>query len=260
MVGRSSSVAYFTPAPPRVLAHRGLQVDAPENSMLAFEKAVAIGVTHLETDVHVSSDGVAVICHDPDLKRTAGHKFRVEDLTLAELREIDLGGGQRIPTLEEFIAAFPESRFNIDIKAFEAAKPAAAVILAAGAVERVLITSFNDKRRRAAVDLLPGVATSASAPTFVAAFVAARLGIAPLARWLLRHVDAVQVPERIAYLQTVTPRTARIFHSAGLEIHVWTVNDPASMRRLFSHGVDGIFTDRADIALKVVEQLSRNRE
>jgi glycerophosphoryl diester phosphodiesterase len=70
----------------------------------------------------------------------------------------------------------------------------------------------------------------------------------------------VQIPERIAYLQTVTRRTARIFHAAGLEIHVWTVNDPVAMRRLFRHGVDGIFTDRADLALDVLEELSRNRE
>jgi glycerophosphoryl diester phosphodiesterase len=224
--------------------------------MLAFAKAHAIGVTHLETDVHASLDGFAVISHDPDLKRIAGRDVRVDQLTLAELRAIDLGDGQTFSTLPELLAAFPDCRFNIDIKSMAAAAPAAAAITAAGAVERVLITSFNDKRRRAATDLLPGVKTSASAPSFIAGFVAARLGLSRLAHWFLRHVDAVQVPEKIAFLHTCTPRTVRIFHEAGLEIHVWTVNEARSMRRLFSHGVDGIFTDRADIGLKVIQELA----
>ena len=68
---RSAGDGYFSPAPPRVLAHRGLAIDAPENTLLAFAKALAVGVTHVETDVHVSADGVAMISHDPDLRRLA---------------------------------------------------------------------------------------------------------------------------------------------------------------------------------------------
>ncbi len=253
---RSSSSAYFTPAPPRVLAHRGLQVDAPENTMLAFTKAVAIGVTHLETDVHASLDGVAVISHDPDLRRTANRDVRIDQLTFAELTQVDLGHGQTFSRLDDLLDAFPEARFNIDIKSLAAAEPAAAAIIRAGAIGRVLITSFNDRRRRAATDRLPGVATSASAPSFIVAFIAARLGLAGLSRRVLSHVDAVQIPEKIAFLHTCTRRTVRIFHSAGLEIHVWTVNDAAAIRRLFQHGVDGIFTDRADIAMRVLEEFA----
>jgi glycerophosphoryl diester phosphodiesterase len=254
---RSSSPAYFSPAPPRILAHRGLQVDAPENTMLAFSKAAALGITHLETDVHATRDGVAVISHDADLKRTAHRNERVDQLTLAELRSIDLGNGESFITLSELLEAFPHACFNIDIKSLAAAEPAATAILKAGAVGRVLITSFNDKRRRAATDRMPGVATSASAPSFILAFVLARLNLGRLAARVLSHVDAVQIPEKIAFLHTCTRRTVRIFHAAGLEIHVWTVNDPISMTRLFSHGVDGVFTDRADIAVKVLERLRK---
>jgi glycerophosphoryl diester phosphodiesterase len=227
--------------------------------MLAFVEATAIGVTHLETDVHASLDGVAVISHDADLKRTAQRNVRVDQLTFAELTSIDLGKGQTFSRLEDLLARFPEARFNIDIKSLAAAVPAAAAITAAGATGRVLITSFNDKRRRAATDLLPGVATSASAPSFVVAFIAARLGLGAIARRVLRHVDAVQIPEKIAFLHTCTPRTVRIFHSAGLEIHVWTVNDAAAMRRLFRHGVDAVFTDRADIGMRVLAEHAANR-
>jgi glycerophosphoryl diester phosphodiesterase len=226
--------------------------------MLAFVKAMALGITHLETDVHATLDGVAVICHDADLKRTAGRDVRIDQLTLAQLRRIDLGDGQTFSTLAELLDAFPECRVNIDIKSMAAAAPASAAIIKANAVKRVLITSFNDKRRRAATDRMPGVATSASAPSFVAAFIAARIGLAGISRFALRHVDAVQIPERIALFRTVTPRTVRIFHSAGVEIHVWTVNSAAAMRRLFAHGVDGIFTDRADIAVSVLAELTEN--
>lgn len=225
--------------------------------MLAFSKAIALGITHLETDVHATLDGVAVISHDADLKRSASRSVRVDELTLAELRMIDLGEGQSFITLTELLETFPQACFNIDIKSVAAAEPAAAAILKADAVNRVLITSFNDKRRRAAVDRLPGVATSASAPSFILGFVLARLNLGRLAARVLSHVDAVQIPEKIAFLHTCTPRTVRIFHAAGLEIHVWTVNDPVSMTRLFRHGVDGVFTDRADIAVKVLERLRK---
>lgn len=227
--------------------------------MLAFLKAWAAGITHLETDVHASLDGVAVVSHDPDLRRVAGRDVRIDQLTFAELRQVDLGHGQNFSSLDELLERFPDARFNIDIKAPAAAAPAAAAIIRAGAISRVLIGSFNNRRRLAASGLLDGVATSASAPTFVTALIAARLGLAGLARWIVRNVDAVQMPERIFGWRTVTSRTVRTFHSAGLEIHVWTINSSASMRALFARGVDGVFTDRADIALSVVAELTENR-
>ncbi|MEJ1230664.1 MAG: glycerophosphodiester phosphodiesterase family protein [Galbitalea sp.] len=97
---------WFEPALPRLLAHRGLALDAPENTLLAFVKALAAGATYLETDVHASKDGVAVLSHDPSLVRTAGHRARVNELTLAQLRQIDLGEGQTFSTLSELLAAF----------------------------------------------------------------------------------------------------------------------------------------------------------
>ncbi|NUT58185.1 MAG: glycerophosphodiester phosphodiesterase, partial [Agromyces sp.] len=119
---------YLDPPAPRVLAHRGLALDAPENTMLAFSKAVEIGAEYVETDVHVSHDGVAVISHDPNLRRVAGHDLRVCDLTMDELRRIDLGHGQAYCTLEEALDAFPQTRFNIDIKVEGALAPTVAAL------------------------------------------------------------------------------------------------------------------------------------
>ncbi len=235
-----------------MLAHRGLATHAPENTILAFANAVALGATHIETDVHASRDGVAIISHDPDLSRVAGRAQRVDELTLEELRRVELGAGQTYATLAEALDAFPGTRFNIDVKSAAAAGPAAAAITAAGAGDRVLVTSFSDARRRAALRALPGTATSASAGSFLAALVAAKLALHPLVRLALRRVDAVQVPVKAAGLRIDTRRVIRAMRAAGVEVHFWTINDPAEMARLFDLGADGIITDRADLAIPVV--------
>jgi glycerophosphoryl diester phosphodiesterase len=235
-----------------VLAHRGLATAAPENTLLAFVRALAAGAAYLETDVHASADGVAVISHDPDLRRVAGRDVRISQLTAAELSRIDLGEGQGFPTLAEALDAFPDARFNIDVKDAAAAGPAADAILAARATSRVLIGSFSGRRRLAAVRRLPGVATSISSLGVAVTVIAAKLGARPLVRRALRGVDAVQIPLRVLGMRATTRRVIDAVHDAGAEMHVWTINDPAVMRRLLDRGVDGIISDRCDLALDVV--------
>lgn len=248
-------LAYFEPAAPRVLAHRGLALEAPENTLLAFAHALGLGVTHIETDVHESADGVAMVAHDADLSRIAGRPERVGDLTVAELAALDLGEGQHVPTLAEALDAFPEARFNIDLKSGGAIEPTVDAIRAARAEDRVLLTSFSERRRRAALALLPGVATSASGPRFAAALLATVVRGGPFVRAALRGLHAVQIPTRAIGLNTVSPARIRAFHAAGVEVHVWTINEQAEMHRLLALGVDGIVTDRADRALDVVATL-----
>lgn len=238
---------------PRIIAHRGLAIDAPENTLLAFFRALNAGATHLETDVHATADGVAVISHDPDLSRVAARDARIDELTMAELRRIRLPHDQSFCSLAEALDAFPEARFNIDIKDAAAALPAAQSIRDARATERVLIASFDEKRRRAAADALPGVASSASVSRLLPAIAASKVGLAASAARSLRGLVAVQVPERRGPLRLVTPRTVRVLHRAGVEVHVWTVNDPETMNRLLDWGVDGIVTDRCDVLKKLVD-------
>lgn len=201
--------------------------------------------------MHASLDGVAIISHDPDLRRMTGREVRIEQLTAAELGRINLGGGQTFTTLAAALDAFPEARFNIDIKADAAAGPAAEAILAARAEHRVLIGSFSNARRQAAIRRLPGAATSASSGAVLAATWAAAVGLPGITKAALRGVDAVQIPERVLRVSTVSPRVLRAFHAAGVEVHIWTINDAESMKRLLDAGVDGIMTDRADIAVEV---------
>jgi glycerophosphoryl diester phosphodiesterase len=243
---------WFEPSLPRLFAHRGLAIDTAENTMLAFLKALAAGARYLETDVHVSLDGVAVLSHDSDLLRVAGTKSRIRDLTLAELQQIDLGNGQTICTLAEALTAFPDARFNIDIKADDAGIPAARAILACNAVDRVLIGSFNEARRASAVKLLPGVATAASPIRAALALISAKLGFVWLLRRILSGVDAMQVPIRAYGLTIGTARVIRMVHAASTEIHFWTINDPVQMASLLGLGADGLITDRVDVAIDVV--------
>jgi len=249
------TLPYFATPLPRVIAHRGLSLDAPENTLLAFAHALALDVTHVETDVHVSADGVAMIAHDATLHRVAGRAQRIDELTARELAKIDLGDDQYMPTLAEALDTFTDARFNIDVKTLAVVEPAVDAIRAAAAEDRVLITSFSESRRRRALALLPTVATSASGPRFAAALLASVIRGGPAVRAALRGLHAVQIPERAMGLTTVTPARIRAFHAAGVEVHVWTINDEADMRRLLALGVDGIVTDRADIAMAVIASL-----
>ena len=239
-----------------MFAHRGLAVDAPENTMLAFARAVAAGADYIETDVHASADGVAMIAHDPTLARVAGRDVRVDQLTRAELEKVDLGHGQSFCTLASALDGFPQTRFNIDVKSELAVTPTIEAIRKSAATHRVLITSFDERRRAAVVLGLPGVASSASASKLTPALIGARLGIAPLVRSALAGLVAVQVPEKAVGIRITTPRLIRAFHDAGVEVHVWTVNNPRRMAELLDLGVDGIITDCADLALEVLKARS----
>lgn len=248
MTFRTETLPYFEGRRPRILAHRGLHTDFPENSRGAFRAAVDIGIEYIETDVVASRDGVAVISHDLVLDRISDATGPVAQFSAAELERIDLGGEGFI-TLETALTEFPTTRFNIDVKDAGVIDGVVRAITATDAHDRVLVTSFSGARRRHVVRELPPVATSASAAEFLAIFAAARLGLTPL----LPRVHAVQIPSHIGRLPTVTPALVSRYHRAGLEVHVWTINDEPEMRRLLAMGIDGIVTDRADIAKRVID-------
>lgn len=243
---------FFDPAKPRVLAHRGLALEAPENTLLAFAKAAAVGADYLETDVHVSSDGVAVVSHDPSLARLASRKADVAQLTMAELRRIELGYGQGFASLEETLDAFPDLRFNIDVKVEGAVAPTVAAIQRTRAAPRVLLTSFSDARRLRLAALVPDAVTSAGRAGVIRSRLTAFRGTRARIAETLRGAAALQIPERVGSVRLVTAAFVESVHRSGAEVHVWTVNDPADMERLLDLGVDGLVTDRADLAIPLI--------
>lgn len=244
---------------PRVLAHRGLITAAGEdsgvweNSAAAFAAAHAAGVDYIETDCQVTADGDVVLFHDTTLTRLIGDSRRVQDVRTRELRTLfsDHGG---LLTVSEALASFPDVRFNIDVKTAAAVEPLGPILV--DHTHRVLLTSFSDANRRAALAsvLRAGAAlrpaTSGGSRTIASLRGASALHLSP-AR-LLREIDALQIPERYGALKVLTPALLRAAHRHGVEVHVWTVNDPEDMRRLVGLGADGIVSDRADLALKTL--------
>lgn len=250
-------------AVPRVLAHRGLVTPVAaatgvvENSFAAVAAAHAVGADYVESDCHLTADGVVVLFHDPDLSRVTGDPRQVSDVSCAELERVMAERGGLI-TLSQALDTFRSLRFNLDVKAEAAAAEVGRIVAPHG--RRVLITSFSDARRRAALDAATragsGIrpATSAGTTTIARILVALALRSDHLVRRALNGIDALQVPERRGRLRIVTPRLLEAAHRHGTEVHVWTINEESDMRRLVAMGVDGIVTDRADVALRVLRR------
>ncbi|MBW9093883.1 glycerophosphodiester phosphodiesterase [Microbacterium jejuense] len=244
--------------PPRVLAHRGLVMPEAaaegiaENSFAAVAAAHSAGAPYVESDCHLTADGVVVLFHDEDLSRVTGDPRRIADVTLTELEQLMAERGGLI-TLQQALDAFPTVRFNLDVKAEDAAVPVGTAV--APFADRVLVTSFSDDRRRRALDAAAakggGIrpATSGGTRTIARVLAAVTARSDRLVARALAGVDALQVPERRGRIRVVTPRLIAAAHRHDVEVHVWTVNAPDDMRRLIGMGVDGIVTDRADIAL-----------
>jgi glycerophosphoryl diester phosphodiesterase len=243
------------PGPVLAFAHRGgayhPELEGLENTLAAFRHAADLGYRYLETDVHVTRDGVLLAFHDSVLDRVTDRKGEIAGLTLAEVREALVAGREAVPTLAELFDAFPDARFNIDLKS-EGAVPVLADFLAARqAWDRVLVGSFSGRRTSHFRALTGGRVPTCATPLEIAAFrLLPSAGLA--SRLTRRRFEAFQVPHRRARIQIVTPGFVRRAHAAGLQVHVWTIDDADEMRELLDRGVDGLFTDRTDILRDVL--------
>ena len=248
-------MAYLEGDYPRVIAHRGFPLDHAENTLGAFQAALDAGADILETDVHLSKDGVVVVAHDPDLTRIARRPGLVSDFTHKELASMDLGFGEGFPSLAELLTAFPDAKFNIDLKTRSSVEPFADVIRALNAEDRILATSFDEPTREAVMRSLPDISSSASQQMVMRARLWTWLGLPMDSLRLPPEVVALQIPPARFGVALVTPSMVRLAKRKGLEIHVWTINEPEQMRRLWSMGVHGIITDRTDLAAQVRGEL-----
>lgn len=246
---------YLDSVLPIAMAHRGgafhPEIEGLENTVAAFRHAVALGYSYLETDVHVTRDGVLLAFHDDVLDRVTDRVGSIAGSTAAEVQRALVGGSERVPTLAELFDALPGTRFNIDLKSGGAVAALAAFIEERQAWDRVLVGSFSARRLRAFRRATRGRVATSAHPAEVAAY---RLcPSAALARLLTPgRPAALQVPHRRGPLRVVTRGLVRRAHRAGLQVHVWTIDDPAEMSELLDRGVDGIITDRTDILRDVL--------
>ncbi|MBB4919878.1 glycerophosphodiester phosphodiesterase [Streptosporangium saharense] len=231
---------------PLAFAHRGGAAEGRENTHAAFARAVELGYTYLETDAHATSDGVLLAFHDHTLDRVTDRRGRIAELPYRLVRQARIDGVDEIPLMDDLLGSWPEARFNIDVKEASAIAPLAEAIRRTNSYDRVCLTSFSDERLVRARAAVGRPVCSSLGPRGVAALRAAastsgygRL----LARLARAGVPCAQVPLGFRGLRVTTPALVRTAHALGMQIHVWTVNDPREMERLLDLGVDGVMTD-----------------
>ena len=260
---------YFQTKGVACFAHRGGAACWPENTLVAFRGGLEAGCRWIETDVHMTRDGHVVCFHDHELARTTNGRGNIWELSLAELRRLDAGynfttdghsfpfrgQGITIPTLEEVMALDPDARVNLEIK--QASPPMAELlwlnIEELGIHDRVLIAGEFDRLVWSFRQFARGrVATSAGRGEIFSFWAAARAGLSghvPLS------YDALQIPITYKGLEVTTPGLVRAAHRRGIQVHVWTIDEPAQMQWLIDIGVDGIMTDYPErLAALVREQ------
>ncbi|WP_242394015.1 glycerophosphodiester phosphodiesterase [Anaeromyxobacter oryzisoli] len=252
---------------PWLVAHRGGSLLAPENTLVAFDRAAALGADAIETDVHLTQDGVVVVFHDDDTARLTGAPGTIEGRTFAEVSALDAGfaftpdGGRtyphrgrglRPPALSDVLARYPGLRFNVDAKSEDPALASALArtVEAAGAVDRVCVGSFSDAQAERLGALLPDCARflpEKAATCHVLAAKGAGDGAA-----CPEGFDVADLPHRLDDQVVVDAAVVDWFHARGIPVHVWTVDEEADMRALLALGVDGIVTDRPDVLARVL--------
>jgi glycerophosphoryl diester phosphodiesterase len=256
---------FFSVAKPRNFAHRGGAQVAPENTLFAYRRALELGADIIELDVYSTVDNHIVALHDRTVNRTTDGRGDVKKLTLAELKKLDAayrfspdrgvtfplrGKGITVPTLEEVFREFPNVPVNIEIKDADPLIPEllAELVRRCKREKLTLVVSSYEAALKRFRDLSPETYTGFT-PSEARRFVF----LEPEDQKTYRPpAEALQVPIRSGGIEVVTPETVARAHRHGVEVHVWTVNDEQSMRRLVRLGVDGIMTDRPDLLAKVL--------
>jgi glycerophosphoryl diester phosphodiesterase len=230
-----------------VIAHRGASGTAPENTLPAFRRAVALGAKMIELDVQLSRDGYPVVIHDWTLDRTTSGRGQVRRRTLAEIAALDAGAwfapafaGARVPVLDEVLAEIP-IRVNVELKASGddgLERRALETVDRAGALERVVFSSFD----LASLSRLRALSSDAE----LAVLWAARSVKRALAVATRVHARSLHVRKSATVQKAIA-----VGHDVGLSVRVWTVNTPVDFARLTDAGADGVFTDYPERFLQI---------
>ncbi|MEK9649769.1 MAG: glycerophosphodiester phosphodiesterase [Gammaproteobacteria bacterium] len=236
-----------------IFAHRGGSLESYENTLEAFQYALDLGSHYIETDVQLSKDGKVYIFHDDSLKRVAGIDKNFSDLNSHEIESIKIFGKQPIPLLEETLKTFPNTNFNIDLKTDLVAEPALEILKKHNAQDRVCIASFSDNRINLAREFIPTICTSMGPNQILEMRLAAWKLIRPKI-----VSDCVQIPIYKYGIKLATKTMVDYCHAHNLKVHVWTINDAETMKKLINIGVDGIITDRPKLLKDVLNSVDNS--
>jgi glycerophosphoryl diester phosphodiesterase len=221
-----------------------------ENTLVAFDHALKLGYTYLETDVHTTADGVLLAFHDDVLERVTGSSGPISETSYVDLAGALIGGREPIPVMADLLEHFPDARFNIDLKSEPAVAALADLVERTAAHDRICVGSFSERRLREFRRLVSRPVATSYGPMGVAV---SRFAPRSLAEAVLGgRGDALQVPHRLRGVTVVTERFVERAHAAGRPVHVWTVDEPERMHQLLDLGVDGLMTDRTDVLREVL--------
>lgn len=238
---------------PLAIAHRGGAWESPENSAEAFAAAYALGFRYFETDARATADGVALAFHDAHLERLTGAEALIRDTSWEEVRRARIHGHAEILRLDDLLLAYPDVVFNVDVKEPASVGPFIEAIRRTGAGDRVVVASFSHRRLMAVRDALgPRQATSLSPREVVGI---RRAADGRRTRLLPRWAACAQVPEFFGGRRIVDEAFVSLCHDLGMQVHVWTVDDPDVAERLVALGVDGIMTDRPTMLKATFQRL-----
>lgn len=250
MVQHSFSHPYLAGVGFAAFAHRGGGLENPENSQRAFAAAVALGYRYIETDVQATADGVVMVFHDDDLAPLTDGEGVIAALPCDVVRQARIHGSEPLMTLEEALIAFPETRFNIDIKTEHALEPTLELVTRMDALDRVCLASFSDGRlARIRKRFGPAVCTGGG-PRDIAALKFASWGLP----FLRSACQCAQVPLRQYGISIPTRRFIAHCNRKGIAVHVWTIDSAEEMRQLIRLGVNGIMTDRPSLLKEVAQE------
>ncbi|MDO8431299.1 MAG: glycerophosphodiester phosphodiesterase [Candidatus Binatus sp.] len=262
---------FFASPTPRAIGHRGSAGTHPENTLVSFRAAIDAGAPYIEFDIHMTRDGEVAVSHDDNLMRMGGDDRFIRAMTYTELAKVDAGKnfsldgarfpfrnqGVQVPRLEEVLATFPQICAIVEVKqvAPSLVEPMLAVIDSAGMRRRVLVASEHQEPLDEIRRLAPDIPTNFSyfeSGFFLQAMASRDPNYRPPGA-------ALQIPRRYESWDLVTAESVAFAHSLGLEVHVWTVNDPAEMRELLDLGADGLISDYPRRVLDVIQSRVRPR-
>lgn len=264
---------FFDNDRPLVMAHQGGAGLAPSSTFAAFDQAMELDVDVIEFDVHMTKDGHLVAIHDPTVDRTTDGTGNVNDMTLEEVQSLDAGAtfqaedgsfpyrnqGVIIPTVEDILTAYPDMRWNIEIKDTndpalyqDIAEKLWHMITDFGVEDKVLLASFDHEIIKLLEEVSDGQAIVAGGKQEIVRFVLLHKLFLNGMYWT--DIDAIEIPTSESFIRLDDKKLVRAAEKHGIDMHYWTINDPEEMHALLDLGADGILTDYPNLLLEVLAE------
>ncbi|MBQ5825318.1 MAG: glycerophosphodiester phosphodiesterase [Clostridia bacterium] len=249
-----------------IIAHRGANKVAPQNTIPAFEKAIEMGTDGFETDVHLSKDGVPVICHNYTIDETSNGKGEIENMTLEELKRYDFGAyysdefkGTTLPTLDEFLDLAVGKGLKIlnielkpekdDTRRETLVKKTLEAVAERGLSDILLISSFSKEILEYIKQIDPSCKTAYLYP---AGYIRAHMAFIPPYAAMEKMQCHAAHPHKLCIRGDFVEKA----HEKGIEVNVWTIDEPEDIRAMIKAGVDGIITDCPDLVRSILNEMN----